>query len=163
MKRSSLLVSSIVFGSVVMTGCLDKGGIRGQKGDGSNSVVAAIEGITDEDLKREGMKYWLSCDANVRVQGTPKADHTAVEFPSENIKDQMLCAMEIGIAEDEGKKLDWEWFGRLNGKPVVGLMYGSSKDKVTNKALTKDGQARTGNNKNCKDQTCVTSNTTSTR
>ena len=135
MKRSSLLVSSIVFGSVVMTGCLDKGGIRGQKGDGSNSVVAAIEGITDEDLKREGMKYWLSCDANVRVQGTPKADHTAVEFPSENIKDQMLCAMEIGIAEDEGKKLDWEWFGRLNGKPVVGLMYGSSKDKVTNKAL----------------------------
>ncbi len=135
MKRSSLIASSIVFGSVVMTGCLDKGGIRGQKGDGANSVVAAIEGITDEDIKREGMKYWLSCDGGVRVQGTPKADRTAVEFPSENIKNDMLCAMEIGISEEEGKKLDWEWFGRLSGKPVVGLMYGSSKDKVVNKAL----------------------------
>ncbi len=136
MKKSSLLLATtLVAGSAVMTGCLDKGGVRGQRGDGSNSVVAAIEGITDEDLKREGMKYWLACDGNVRVQGTPKADRTAVEFPSENIKNEMVCSMEIGISEDEGKKLDWEWFGRLNGKPVVGLMYGSSKDKVVSKAL----------------------------
>ncbi len=135
MKKSGLLAISIVFGSLIMSGCLEKGGIRGQKGDGTTSVVAAIEGITDEDLKREGMKYWLACDGGIRVQGTPNADRTAVEFPSENIKNDMLCAMEIGISEDEGKKLDWEWFGRLNGKPVIGLMYGSSKDKVVNKAL----------------------------
>jgi hypothetical protein len=136
MKRSkSLLASTIVFGAVAVTGCLDTGGTRGQKGNGSTSVVASIEGITEEDLKREGMKYWLACDGDVRVQGTPKADRTAVEFPSENIKNDMVCSMEIGISAEEGKKLDWEWFGRLNGKPVVGLMYGSSKDKVVNKAL----------------------------
>ena len=134
-RRNSLLATAIVLGSVVLTGCLEKGGVRGQKGNGSNSIVASVEGISEEDLKREGMKYWLSCDGSVRVQGTPKADNTEVEFPSETIKNDMLCAIEIGLAEEEGRKFDWEWFGRLNGKPVVGLMYGSSKDKVVNKAL----------------------------
>lgn len=139
MKRSSYhFAVTLVAGSALLTGCLDKTGkLRGPGAgnQGSNSVVAAIGGISDEDLARSGMKYWLACDGGVRVEGTRKADNSAVEFPGDKIKNDMTCAMEVKISEEEGAKLDWDWFGVANGNPVVGLMYGSSKGKVAKRAL----------------------------
>lgn len=138
MKISKILfATTIVAGTTMMTGCLDKnGGFRSPRSEeGSNSVVASIEGISASDIGREGMKYTLACDGDVRVLGNPKEDKSAVEFSGDKIKNDMTCAMEIGISEEEGKKLEWDWFGVASGKSVVGLMYGSNKGKVAGRAL----------------------------
>lgn len=140
MKRSSYQFAvTLVAGSALLTGCLDKSGkLRGPGAgnQGSNSVVASIEGISEADLARDGMKYWLACDGDIRIQGAPKADKSAVEFAGDKIKNDMTCAMEVKISEEEGAKLSWDWFGVANGNPIVGLMYGSSKGKVADRKLS---------------------------
>ncbi len=127
LKRILVAIVGVTGAGLVTTACLPQNGL-GSKQGGSDSVVASIDGISDQDRARDGLTYTLVC-GDVKVKGEPKADKSAVSFAGDKIKDKDLCAMEISLAKD-ADKLDYDWFGVANGKPLVGLLYGSDQQQV---------------------------------
>lgn len=109
----------------------------GQHG-GDGSVLAAIGGVSETDMSRPGVGFWLVCDSGTKVKGEAKKEVDGkeyVRFAGGSFGASEKCGMEIRDASVAGDST-YEWFGVENGQKAKGLLYGSSKDVVKNKALS---------------------------
>ncbi len=140
MKQIVVNHHNIVFMGVLTSGltlgCKFGGGdAAGNRGD-NDSIVAAIGGISDEDIKKNP-NYKLFCKDPSSKNRAPLTgavqDNTKIVFANASeVKPNDTCSFEVSLPNAADTKYkDWEWFAFKGSEKVVGLMYGSELAKVT--------------------------------
>lgn len=131
LKRIGLVCALTANSFWGLTACLQH---NERPGTGDGSVLASIGGINEKDKDR-AFTYELVCGA-VRVAGQGKADQDFVRFPGDKLKDGSECALEVRLPVADAEKLEFDWFGKSNGKDDVGLFYGSDVQKIAGSKLS---------------------------
>ncbi len=121
------------------TSCLSRDGRMGGNGgvgDGGAAVLASIGGISDQDLARPDLGFFLACNNGIRLKGEAKKDggKEFVRFSGDGIEDgKTSCSMEIRA---DVKDENYIWFARDKGEPVKGFLYGSNEKLVEKRSLS---------------------------
>ncbi len=132
--RNPLLLAVAISVTLGTTACLPSHKDSGNPGPAAGSVLASVGGISETDIKRPDLGFFLICNTGVKVKGdvTTDGDKEVVRFSGNQVKDGDSCTMEIRA---EVKDDNYVWFGYENGQPVKGLLYGSDEQKVDAKKL----------------------------
>lgn len=130
--KLSMLLAALAIPA--MSACMSAHATRGGGATGDGGVLASVGGISDADIKRPDLGFFLICTTGVKVKGDVKkeGDKEFVRFSGDQVKEGDACAMEVRA---EVKDENYEWYGYEKGQKVPGLLYGSDQQKVAGKAL----------------------------